>query len=70
MGLVDAKNKVPELQKFYQAAYKDHQRLWKINPRSRIYMVPFNIALYGTLAATLYAGGRKVAGYNSYFGKN
>lgn len=29
-SLVDARNKVPEHQRFYQAAYKNHQRLWKI----------------------------------------
>ncbi|KAL0933001.1 uncharacterized protein CTRU02_211964 [Colletotrichum truncatum] len=70
MALVNAKNKVPELQKFYQNAYKEHTRLWRINPRSRAYMVPYTIALWGTLAFTLYGGIRKVAGYNSYFGKN
>jgi hypothetical protein len=29
-SLIDAKNKVPEYQRFYQAAYKAHTRLWKI----------------------------------------
>ncbi|KZL83524.1 hypothetical protein CI238_02524 [Colletotrichum incanum] len=70
MGLVDAKNKVPELQKFYQTAYKEHTRLWKINPRSRLYMTPYVILLWGTLGASFYGAGRKVLGYNTYFGKN
>ncbi|GKT48858.1 uncharacterized protein ColSpa_09039 [Colletotrichum spaethianum] len=87
MGLVDAKNKVPELQKFYQTAYKEHTRLWKIcetgasaderrltqlsqNPRSRLYMTPYVILLWGTLGVTFYGAGRKVLGYNTYFGKN
>lgn len=29
-SLVNAKNRVPELQRFYQQAYKAHTRLWKI----------------------------------------
>lgn len=29
-GLVNAKNRVPEKQRFYQQAYKNHTRLWKI----------------------------------------
>ena len=29
-SLVDAKNKVPEYQRYYQAAYKAHTRLWQI----------------------------------------
>ncbi|KAF6813427.1 hypothetical protein CMUS01_05540 [Colletotrichum musicola] len=66
MGLVDAKNKVPELQKFYQAAYKEHTRLWKINPRSRLYMVPYTIVLWGALGVSFWGGARKVAGFNSY----
>ncbi|KAH0441620.1 hypothetical protein CcaCcLH18_01880 [Colletotrichum camelliae] len=69
-SLVNAKNKVPELQKFYQTAYKEHNRIWKINPRSRVYMIPYTVALWGTVGLTLYGGVRKVLGYNSYFGKN
>ncbi|KXH47019.1 hypothetical protein CSIM01_09348 [Colletotrichum simmondsii] len=87
MGIVDAKNKVPDLQKFYQAAYKDHTRVWKINPRSRWYMIPYVTLLWGSLggmfvtcselhwddyshpAASFYGMGRKVLGYNTYFGK-
>ncbi|KAF4785480.1 hypothetical protein HER10_EVM0006734 [Colletotrichum scovillei] len=69
MGIVDAKNKVPDLQKFYQAAYKDHTRVWKINPRSRWYMIPYVTLLWGSLGASFYGMGRKVLGYNTYFGK-
>jgi cytochrome c oxidase subunit VIIa len=28
--MINARNKVPEHQKFYQTAYANHQRLWKI----------------------------------------
>ena len=28
--MVDAPNRVPQHQKFYQAAYKNHTRLWRI----------------------------------------
>ncbi|KAI3536549.1 hypothetical protein CPAR01_11720 [Colletotrichum paranaense] len=69
MGIVDAKNKVPDLQKFYQAAYKDHTRVWKINPRSRWYMIPYVTLLWGSLGVSFYGMGRKVLGYNTYFGK-
>ncbi|KAG5934159.1 hypothetical protein E4U59_006400 [Claviceps monticola] len=30
MGLIDAKNKVPEQQRYYQQAYKAHTRIWMI----------------------------------------
>ncbi|KFA64729.1 hypothetical protein S40285_05287 [Stachybotrys chlorohalonatus IBT 40285] len=70
MGLVDAKNKVPEYQRFYQQAYKAHTRLWRIHPRSRILMTPYTILLWGTFGATLYAAGRKIAGHNTWFGKD
>jgi hypothetical protein len=70
MGLVDAKNNVPEAQRFYQAAYKAHTRVWQINPRSRFYMVPYTMIMWGTFGATMYACGRKVLGYNTWFGKN
>ncbi|GKT95086.1 hypothetical protein Ct61P_12936 [Colletotrichum tofieldiae] len=66
MGLVDAKNKVPELQKFYQTAYKEHTRLWKIPSLHD----PYVILLWGTIGASFYGAGRKVLGYNTYFGKN
>ncbi|KAK7753114.1 hypothetical protein SLS62_004845 [Diatrype stigma] len=58
MGLVDAPNKVPEHQRFYQHQYKQHVRLWKI---VRAHDVP---------RPTLYMMGRKAAGYNTWFGKN
>ncbi|GAW16799.1 hypothetical protein EKO27_g8813 [Xylaria grammica] len=69
MGLVDAPNKVPEHQRFYQQAYKQHTRLWQINPRSSKLMVPYTILLWGTLGASMYMMGRKVFGYNTWFGK-
>jgi hypothetical protein len=68
MPLVDAKNPVPQYQRYYQNAYKNHTRLWKIGPRSRMLMTPYLILLWGTLGASFYGAGRKVLGYNSYFG--
>ncbi|UZP34530.1 hypothetical protein NXS19_002346 [Fusarium pseudograminearum] len=68
MPLVDAKNPVPHYQRFYQNAYKNHTRLWKIGPRSRMLMTPYLILLWGSLGASFYGAGRKVLGYNSYFG--
>ncbi|TPX15112.1 uncharacterized protein E0L32_004670 [Thyridium curvatum] len=69
MGLVNAKNTVPEKQRFYQAAYKAHTRIWRINPRSTAMYTPFVFILYGSVAASTYAMGRKVLGYNTWFGK-
>lgn len=68
MGLVDAKNPVPQHQRFYQSAYKAHTRLWLINPRSRFLMTPYLIILWGSAAAGLYGAGRKILGYKTYFG--
>ncbi|KAM3503655.1 hypothetical protein MY10362_004054 [Beauveria mimosiformis] len=70
MGLVNAKNNVPQHQRFYQQAYKAHTRLWMINSRSRWYMTPYLICLWGTFGVTLYAAGRKITGHNTYFGKD
>ncbi|KAI2602437.1 hypothetical protein GGR54DRAFT_645061 [Hypoxylon sp. NC1633] len=70
MALTNAPNKVPEHQRFYQQAYKQHTRIWKINPRSNFLLTPYYILLFGTGAATIYMAGRKVAGYNTWFGKN
>jgi hypothetical protein len=70
MGFVDAKNKVPEYQRYYQQAYKNHTRVWNIHPRSRMLMVPYQILLWGTFGATMYSAGRKILGYNTWFGKN
>ncbi|KAK8100359.1 bacteriophage N adsorption protein A c-term domain-containing protein [Apiospora kogelbergensis] len=70
MGMVDAPNRVPEHQKFYQSAYKQHTRLWRIGTRSSIMFLPYQAALWGTFGATLYMMGRKAAGYNTWFGKN
>ncbi|KAJ4156780.1 hypothetical protein NW754_008421 [Fusarium falciforme] len=67
MGLVDAKNQVPQHQRFYQNAYKNHTRVWKINPRSRAFLTPYLILLWGTFGVSVYGAGRKVLGYNSYF---
>ncbi|KAM5366510.1 hypothetical protein ACJZ2D_010478 [Fusarium nematophilum] len=68
MGMVNAKNPVPQHQRFYQAAYKNHVRLWTIGPRSRVLLTPYLVLLWGTFGVTLYGAGRKVLGYNSYFG--
>ncbi|KAF7547719.1 hypothetical protein G7046_g8923 [Stylonectria norvegica] len=70
MGLVDAKNPVPQNQRFYQQAYKAHTRVWLINPRSRWYMTPYLFVLWGTFGATIYCAGRKVLGHNTWFGKD
>ncbi|OAA44943.1 hypothetical protein NOR_03697 [Metarhizium rileyi] len=70
MGMVDAKNKVPQHQRFYQQAYKAHTRLWMIGTRSRWYMTPYLIVLWGGFGATMYAAGRKITGHNTWFGKD
>ncbi|KAK0392128.1 hypothetical protein NLU13_1626 [Sarocladium strictum] len=67
MGLVNAKNPTPERQRAYQAAYKAHTRLWKISPGARWYIMPYQILLWGTVGATLYAGGRKILGHNTWY---
>lgn len=38
--MINARNKVPEHQKFYQTAYANHQRLWKIVRPRRIALHP------------------------------
>ncbi|KAJ4425292.1 hypothetical protein N0V82_000102 [Gnomoniopsis sp. IMI 355080] len=68
-GFINAPNKVPEYQRTYQAAYRSHQRIWRIHPRSTILYVPFVTVMWATTAASMYAMGRKVAGYNTWFGK-
>ncbi|PNP38186.1 hypothetical protein TGAMA5MH_09939 [Trichoderma gamsii] len=40
------------------------------NSRSRWYMAPYLVALWGGFGATLYAASRKVAGHNTWFGKD
>ncbi|KAK4114934.1 hypothetical protein N656DRAFT_777139 [Canariomyces notabilis] len=67
MGLVDAPNKVPEQQRIYQAAYRAHQRIWRIHPRSNMYLRPYVILLWGSTAATMYAMGRRIFGYSTWF---
>ncbi|KAL2268550.1 hypothetical protein VTJ83DRAFT_3396 [Remersonia thermophila] len=67
MALINAANKVHENQQYYQAAYKAHTRLWRINPRSKIYLRPYALLLWGTTAASLYAMGRRVWGKNTWF---
>ncbi|KAH7309443.1 hypothetical protein B0I35DRAFT_439977 [Stachybotrys elegans] len=52
MGLVDAKNKVPEYQRFYQQAYKAHTRVWQINPRSRFLVTPFTFVMWATFGGS------------------
>ncbi|KAL8307778.1 hypothetical protein RB601_004999 [Gaeumannomyces tritici] len=53
MAFVNAKNKVPEYQRFYQAQYRNHVRLWKIHPRSKFLLTPFLIAMWGTFGRML-----------------
>ncbi|KAJ3526047.1 hypothetical protein NM208_g11370 [Fusarium decemcellulare] len=65
MGFLDAKNPVPHYQRFYQNAYNNHIR---VTPRSRVLLTPYVLVLWGTFGVTLYGAGRKVLGYNSYFG--
>ncbi|OAA64590.1 hypothetical protein SPI_03237 [Niveomyces insectorum RCEF 264] len=67
MGFLDNPNKVPEFQRAYQAAYRQHTRIWKIHPRSKFLMTPYLFLLYGSIATTTYGMGRKVLGYNSFF---
>ncbi|KAL1900275.1 hypothetical protein Sste5346_002586 [Sporothrix stenoceras] len=66
MGIFNAPNKVPQHQRAYQAAYRQHIRIWNISPRSRVMLVPYTILLTGTLGAGLYGMGRKVLGYGSF----
>ncbi|KAK4226249.1 hypothetical protein QBC38DRAFT_481062 [Podospora fimiseda] len=68
MGLVNAPNKVPQLQRQYQAAYKNHTRIWKINTRSPYLLTPYWILLWGTTAAGFYGMGRHICGYKTWFG--
>ncbi|KAI1097034.1 hypothetical protein F5B19DRAFT_488236 [Rostrohypoxylon terebratum] len=70
MRLVDAPNRVPEKQRYYQQAYAQHTRIWKIAPRSNYYLIPYYTLLWGTMGASLYMVGRKALGYNTWFGKN
>ncbi|TRX92944.1 hypothetical protein FHL15_006082 [Xylaria flabelliformis] len=69
MGMIDAPNKVPQHQRFYQQAYKQHTRLWQINPRSPKILIPYQILLWSTFGASMYMMGRKILGYNTWFGK-
>ncbi|KAI0117066.1 hypothetical protein F4814DRAFT_448069 [Daldinia grandis] len=68
--LVNAPNKVPQHQRFYQQAYKEHTRVWKINPRSNYFLVPYQVLIWGSFGASMYMMGRKILGYNTWFGKN
>ncbi|EFX01459.1 hypothetical protein CMQ_6401 [Grosmannia clavigera kw1407] len=67
MGLIDAPNKVPYFQRTYQAAFRGHTRLWKINPRSNVLLTPYMVILFGSAAATTYGMTRKVLGYNTFW---
>ncbi|KAI1822841.1 hypothetical protein F4861DRAFT_512893 [Xylaria intraflava] len=69
MGLIDAPNKVPQHQRYYQRAYKQNVPLWQINPRSSKLLLPYQVLLWGSFGACLYMMGRKVLGYNTWFGK-
>ncbi|KAI0396181.1 hypothetical protein F5Y17DRAFT_456310 [Xylariaceae sp. FL0594] len=69
MSFYDPPNRVPEHQRFYQQAYKNHTRLWMINPRSRYMLVPYQILVWGTFGASLWMMGRKVMGHNTWWGK-
>ncbi|GAB1314899.1 hypothetical protein MFIFM68171_05109 [Madurella fahalii] len=68
MGFINAPNKVPQYQRYYQAAYRNHQRLWRIHPRSNMLLRPYLFLLWGTFGATMYAMCRRVCGYNTWFG--
>lgn len=70
MAFVNRPNNVPQLQRMYQAAYRAHTRVWKINPRSNWYMTPYLILMWGTFGASLYAMGRKATGHNTWFSSN
>ncbi|KAI0852568.1 hypothetical protein F5Y00DRAFT_227029 [Daldinia vernicosa] len=70
MGLINAPNKVPQHQKFYQQAYRNHVRLWWINPRSPYLLIPYQVLMWSTFGASMYMMGRKIAGYNTWFGKD
>ncbi|KAJ4302132.1 hypothetical protein N0V88_002268 [Collariella sp. IMI 366227] len=65
--LLNHPNKVRQNQQFYQQAYKAHTRIWRINPRSGGMLMPYNILLWGTTAAAVYAMGRKIFGKNTWF---
>jgi len=67
MALVNAKNKVPEFQRFYQTAFRDHIRIWNINPRSNVYVTAYSVLLWGTFAGTMWMAGRKVTGHNTWY---
>jgi len=70
MAFINAKNKVPEHQRMYQKAYRQHTRIWKIHPRSSMLIVPYTILLWGSVGAATYAVGRKIMGHNTWFGDN
>ncbi|KAI1112606.1 hypothetical protein F5Y14DRAFT_452859 [Nemania sp. NC0429] len=69
MGFYNNPNRVPQYQRMYQQAYKQHTRLWQIHPRSNILMIPYQILLWGTFGSTLYMLSRKALGYNTWFGE-
>lgn len=69
-GFVNAPNKVPQHQRTYQAAYRAHTRIWRISPRSSFMYLPFVWVMWGSTAALTYAMGRKIAGHNTWFGKD
>lgn len=66
MGVFDIKNKVPTFQRQYQAAHRQHVRIWSINPRSKFLLVPYVSLLFATTSLGVYGLGRKALGYNSY----
>ncbi|KAI1648606.1 hypothetical protein F4815DRAFT_443429 [Daldinia loculata] len=70
MSLINAPNKVPQHQRFYQQAYRQHIRIWRINPRSPYLLVPYQVLIWGSFGATMYMMGRKILGYNTWFDKN
>ncbi|KAK3359384.1 hypothetical protein B0T25DRAFT_532787 [Lasiosphaeria hispida] len=70
MALVNAPNKVPEHQRVYQQAYRAHTRIWKIAPKSNIMITPYLVVMWGTFGASMYAMGRTVLGYKTWFGKD
>ncbi|KAK3685632.1 hypothetical protein B0T22DRAFT_482585 [Podospora appendiculata] len=69
-SLINAKNRVPHLQRVYQAAYRGHTRIWKIAPRSNVMLTPFLVLMWGSFAGSMYMMSRKVLGHNTWFGKD
>ncbi|KAK2733954.1 hypothetical protein FQN55_003092 [Onygenales sp. PD_40] len=64
-GFVFRENRVPYYQRLFQK--HDGKRIWQKSHRSAFILYPFYFSVYGTLTATLYAMGRTVLGYKTFF---